>query len=442
MEQILLIFLGIITTSCYFFPFILIDFPVANSKMIMAAIGLLLIVLKRNQINNEILKDFITLSIWALGVSFASLFSTIFNNTRDNTYVSYIISMWVWLGGAYCAVSVIKHIHGTVSIQIVSKYLIAVCVMQCLLALLFEYSGAANSWHNRFFGGNEGYMGAVSDGSRLHGIGCALDVAGFRFAAVISIALYLYFNDCFKEKENLLVLLGIGIIVVVGDMISRSTFIGLAIGLGYWVLTLFNKYKENNKVIFKYFFCALFIVIISTVYFYHTNQSFHNNLRFGFEGFFSYFETGKWESQSNNILRRMIIWPDNLHTWLVGDGYIVNPMDKSTPAYDPYYIGEESGGYYKGTDIGYLRFIFYFGLIGLTIFVGFFVEACRICINRFPNFLFLFILILCVNFVEWFKVSTDLFVVFAPFLCITRKEEDEAEKWEGSLQNDDNSLAV
>lgn len=437
MEKKMLIAFGVITTSCYLFPFILAAFPIANSKMIMAAIGLMILFFRSNNQPGNVKHDFIILSIWALGVSFLSLFSTIINSTHDFEYASYVMSMWVWLGGAYCAVAIIRSIHSGISITLLTKYLLAVCVMQCFLALLFEYNGAASAWHNRVFGGNEGYMGALSDGSRMHGIGCALDVAGFRFAAVIAATIYLLVNGKFKESENYFTLFGIGIVVVVGDMISRSTFIGLALGIGYWLLTVLNKYKSESKGVAKYFTVSLFIIIILSVYFYNTNQIFHDNIRFGFEGFFSYFETGEWKSQSNDILKSMVVWPDNLHTWLIGDGYINNPLDKMSATYDPYYIGERTGGYYKGTDIGYLRFIFYFGVTGLVVFIGFFIEVFRICVKRFPHYTFLFLLILAVNFIEWFKVSTDVFVIFAPFLCITREENDDYEAHLIDVQSDD-----
>lgn len=62
----------------------------------------------------------------------------------------------------------------------------------------------------------------------------------------------------------------------------------------------------------------------------------------------------------------MYVFPDNLKTWIIGDGYFSNPYNT-----DPFYIGTRSRGYYMGTDVGYLRFIFYFGLIGLSAFIAF-----------------------------------------------------------------------
>ena len=57
-------------------------------------------------------------------------------------------------------------------------------------------------------------------------------------------------------------------------------------------------------------------------------------------------------------------------------------------------------------------------LIGLFTFVLFFINVCKVCINQFENVKFLFIAIFLLNCCVWIKVSTDLFVVFAPFLCI------------------------
>lgn len=38
-------------------------------------------------------------------------------------------------------------------------------------------------------------------------------------------------------------------------------------------------------------------------------------------------------------------------------------------------------------------------------------------------------MILLVNYIGWFKVSTDIFLVFAIFLCVSLEEEKEAEEY-------------
>ena len=43
--------------------------------------------------------------------------------------------MCVWLCAAYMAVSIIRMVHGTLSVRLVANYLIAVCTLQCLIAI-------------------------------------------------------------------------------------------------------------------------------------------------------------------------------------------------------------------------------------------------------------------------------------------------------------------
>ena len=155
---------------------------------------------------------------------------------------------------------------------------------------------------------------------------------------------------------------------------------------------------------------------------YNNDSTIHANLRFAFEGFFSLVEKGEWDVASNNTLKGMIVWPDNLHTWILGDGYIVNPKD------DPYYVGEITGGYYKNTDIGYLRFIFYFGIIGLLSFTTFIVMSARACMVRLPKYSSMVLILLILGFVVWLKVSTDLFFIFALLLCVDIIQEDSGER--------------
>lgn len=175
------------------------------------------------------------------------------------------------------------------------------------------------------------------------------------------------------------------------------------------------------------FLKALCVLIIITlpfiIYLYNYDIGFRSNIRFGFEGFFSLFETGKWQTGSNDILfNHMIVFPDNLKTWLIGDGYAANPT------YDTYYIGEEYHGFYKGTDIGYIRFLFYFGIMGCALLIGFICTTAVACMKRFPNYSIIFLLVLLVNLIEWVKVSTDLFSVFAPFICISTTDNNIYEK--------------
>lgn len=417
----LLVAITVIITGCYFFPFVLEAFPIANSKMVLAALGLVVFGINLAKKNNAgIDLDFANLSLWALGVSLVAYTSITANNTPDDTFVTYFMSMWVWMGGAYFAVMFMKYIHGDVSVPVVVNYLLAVCVVQCVLALIFNNCAAAEAWHASTFGG-EGYMGNTEE-RRLHGIGCSLDVAGFRFAAVICMATFWVVSRKWKRTNwtDYLYLASICFISLVGNMISRSTIIGTIISI---VIICISAFVNNNIRLVTELSLIIMATVGVSVFLYKTDPIFRSNLAFGFEGFFSLIEKGEWQTNSNNILKNMVIWPDNLKTWLIGDGYFNNPSDKSLDTYDPYFVGKFHG-YYMGTDIGYLRYIFYFGVVGLATFSTFFVQAYNVLRRRFPSFKWMFFLALAINFIQWIKVSTDLFVVFAPFLCLSFLKEE------------------
>ncbi len=365
--------------------------------------------------------------MFALLVSLVSLISITVNDTHDYTFVSYIVSMWVWLGGAYVVVKLIKQVHGNVSVVLVANYLIVVCTAQCLIAYWIDVDASAKAFVDSFLGG-EGFMG--KNENRLYGIGAALDVAGLRFSAVLVMISYICSH---MERERMgwkLVwyLVSFLIIVVIGNMMSRTTTIGAAIAIIYGIYEsgVLGMYLKNNyKKIALYVFFGLAISMPIIIHLYHTNQTFYTNFRFAFEGFFSLVEKGRWETHSTDVLQSMVVYPETFHTWFIGDGYFDNP---SLGTREPYYIGKAWKGFYKDTDIGYLRYIFYFGIVGLATFIMFFINACKVAIRHLPAYRTLLIMFLILNLIGWFKVATDIFLVFAIFLCISREDEEEYNK--------------
>jgi hypothetical protein len=330
--------------------------------------------------------------------------------------------MLVWLGGAYTVVNVLNKIHGYISIEIVCKYLIVVCVVQCILAYSMTIAPFLKNFVDSFLGGEDAFMGKAE--GRLYGIGAALDVAGQRFSAVlVMLAVLTYRHRSTRTWVMLLYVMAFFIIAVIGNMIARTTTIGVSIALLFWVIYgLINRGGGSVKQFWGVFGLVAALIIPIIVYQYNIDPAFKEKLRFGFEGFFSLAETGKWETSSNDILlEHMIVFPESTKTWLIGDGYGANP------AGDPYYIGPHYHGFYMGTDIGYLRFLFYFGIFGLMTLVSLICYTADICVRRFQSYRTMFLLILAVNLIVWFKVSTDIFMVFALFLCISQEDNDAYE---------------
>ena len=426
MVKFLQIIITLCCTSFFFFPFYPSVLPLVNTKMIMAACGLatLCVELSRKR-SGTTDKDFLVLSLLATGVSMASFLSMVINDTPDNSYLSYLISMWVWIGAAYFMTRLIKWTHNEVSVELVCFYLIAVSTIQCIIAIYADMNAGFKSLLDSLMVG-EGFMG--TNESRMYGLGCALDVAGAKFSAVVVMIGFLL--PLIMKRGNNKVVFGLlmisyFIIAFVGNMIGRTTIVGLVLSILYLVyISTFGKTLQNTlKREFAIRMCGLIAIslLIGTIL-YNTNTQWQKNIDFGFEGPISLIKTGKWEVKSNEMLMDGYKWPDNLHTWIIGDGY----MDSTKN--DPYYVGTNNLYWYAGTDAGYCRFIFYFGLFGLSLFTLFMFTACCFCRKKFPKYKSLFLIFFVINMIVWLKVSTDIFLVFAPFLCIAASEQEEYEK--------------
>ncbi len=420
-----------ILTSFYFFPFEFTFLPGANTKMVMAGIGLIILIVQlARQGQSLINKDIFNLAIMAGIVSLIGFFAVIWNDTHDYTYATYIVSMLVWLSGAYVVIQAIKKFHGHISVELLCNYLIVVCVAQCLIAFAMTQSPSLKAFVDSFLG-STGFMGKLKD--RMYGIGASLDVAGSRFSVILMMIVFLVTKTAKTEKKKYIGLYMISFILisVIGSMMSRTTSIGAICALAYliYVSRLYTlKFDSNMAHVYGWFIVIMFVMILLITYVYNTNQTFHDNLRFGFEGFFSLVEKGKWEVHSNEILKNMYVFPDNLKTWIIGDGYFDNPNGS-----EPYYTGPIWHGFYQNTDVGYLRFIYYFGVAGLLAFSLFMIKTGKVCMDRFASYRSLFFVILLLNFVVWFKVSSDIFLVFALFLCLDKDDAQMAEQ--KSLEN-------
>lgn len=383
--------------------------------MVIATAGLLMFMVNLAMRKAYLEKSYLMIALSAVIVSLCGVISMWYNETADTAYATYIVSMLVWLGGAYFVVEMMKYTHGRISVIILCNYLIAICALQCIIALAIDISPDVKSFIDRFYSGGEYY--AKRD--RLYGIGAALDVAGSRFSAVLIMITCIgsIYGKTLGKKWLVFYTVSFMIIAIIGNMISRTTSVGVILSLAYLIyVTMHSDENEGSGSKARLWKWGIAIALVSMpiiVYFYKSDPAFNKNFRFAFEGFFSLVEEGKWDVHSNEMLGNMYRFPDNIKTWTIGDGYFANPS-----ATDPYYIGAMKTDFYMGTDVGYLRFIYYFGIIGLLAFIIFFCNAARLCARHFPEFKKMFFLILAINFIIWFKVATDIFLVFALFLCL------------------------
>ena len=423
--------------SMYFFPFIFTAMPSQNTKNILGALGMVFIfmtfVYKRSF---TLTKDILVLFLLGALVSIISYISITWNQTPDFSYVTFIRSMLIWFCGASVVWVLIWMIHRRIDVELVMHYLVAVCVFQCAMTMLIAFVPAVKTFIDAHV---EQGQGLLDDLGRLYGIGASLDVAGSRFSAVlVGMAVLIEKNkQTWSRLSLILYILAFIIITVIGNMIARTTLVGVVVALAYLLIMVFRSMMHRESYgqgrMIGSWLIVIAIAIPLGITLYNTSREFSEMLRFGFEGFFSYFESGEFEIDSTEKLRSMIVWPEELRTWIIGDGYFENSRN------DINYLGDSTDrGFYMGTDIGYLRFIFYFGVIGLLAISAVVVYSGIIGIRYYPEYKNLFLLGILINFIVWLKVSTDILLFLYLFVTATIVEqefmEDEEDEEEEELK--------
>lgn len=416
MRAVQMILTGILM-SLFYFPFEFTFLPGINTKMLLAVVGLVLMGLTfaRRQ-TFTFPRDMLILVMIACCVSVVAYFSQTIHHTPDNTYVTYIISFFTWLCAAFAVCSCIKAVHGRIDVLLVVHYLVVVAVCQCAITMWISYDPAFQRLVDSYIAQDQKLLHELD---RLYGIGSSLDVAGLRYAlvlvaigAVLSTGRLSTGWTCFYIPAFL-------VITVIGNMVARTALVGTGIGLAWIVIAACLPGRETRPSLLPWLLFLLLAIILCTLL-YQFNPQFRYFFRFAFEGFFSLVEEGRWQIDSTDRLATMVVYPETLQTWILGDGYFENSR------YDINYLGDSTDqGFYMGTDIGYLRFIFYFGVPGMLLMVAVIAWSAVTCIHYFPKEKIVFLLALLVGLTVWFKVATDTFLFFALFLSAGVLQEDE-----------------
>ncbi len=404
MRKILAVALMVIIVDAFYFDVAFRFLPSVNTKMMLAVVGIFAFVFKsiregKPQISRRV---FIS-AILAVTFSLWCYLSIVINGSYERTFVTYFVSFATWLGGAYGVYSLLKARYERIDLMLITYYLALVCVSQCGIALLIDNLPFFRSFVNTTFAQASDMY---EQGGRLYGIGCALDPAGVRFSAVqVLIAHQLAKEERVRRdvKKSTFLFVSFLVITIIGSMISRTTIVGTALGLAYIVFTNFeihrggfvSKLQVNSTLLML---GTIGAAVFVSVYLYNSNPNFHENLRFGFEGFFNWIETGEFRTGSTDHLRTMWVWPTTRRGWIIGEGRV--------------------GVFQTNSDIGYCNYIIYCGLIGFTIYSAYYIFNHLSLTGKFRNFTLTALLLVAVTFIVWSKVTTDIFLVDALLFCM------------------------
>ena len=421
--------------SFYFHPVLFVAYPVYNTKVMLAIFGGLMLVYNTIRTKDYALSKGLLSALMIAGLfSLVCLVSVVIvNGTEDYSYASYPMSAIVWIMGAYGAINFIRWTHSKVTIELVVRYLAGGAAFHSIFSQVMDRNEGVKSFINSIF-----FVSSdLDEAGRLYSFGVGLDPAGVRFAVIlIMIAGVLTLSREVRKSTGLIVfyILSFVIISILGNIISRTTTVGMGLGLFIFAIsTGLHKFalKVSKLKIIRVLGIALALGVPTTIYYYNTNASFREQVEYGFEGFFSMAESGEFQTGSTDVLATMWIWPEDTQTWIIGSGKI------GSRALDDY-------DYF--TDIGYCRFVFYSGLIGLTLFSLYFIYNGIHFSRYYPRYKYIFLMLIAVTFIVWIKVATDIFQLYALFYAFTDEEElyasDEEPKELEPIEDESNPVLM
>lgn len=364
-------------------------------------------------------KSFLKFYMLLFSVGIIAFFSISYNGTFDFEFVRYVASITLVIFSSYFVISVLKAMDYQLSFNSISLMIINVVFIQALLAsLMFIFPDLRDFLINiqTISELAEQQMG-VYEAYRLIGFGSMFFEAGIISGyALILIALKL--RLCKYSSIQLFFLsLKFIFILIIGMSMARTTFIGFLIALS--IICLPTNFKPSgflikNRVLFLLYISTVPAFSIVTLLFVYPEfaETIEGVIAFAFEMFINYSDKGSFNTDSTDVLKSLFVWPTDIKTYLIGDGYFSDP---------------HGNGYYMSTDVGYLRLIYYFGFAGLSMF--FIMQYCALA-NAFKGigvpfvfYIFIFIYLIILNLKGFSDILSFTLLYWIYFLADKKTNE-------------------
>lgn len=346
----------------YLYPITPKVLPFLSSRKVMAIFGIFFVITRiSNKLYNGnllIKKELIYIVLSLLLIASLSFITVLYNGTTELQFVSYVISNTIIFVSAYFVIKVINGSGIYVSSEYLIKLIIYSIALQCLISILMHFIPSLKDIILSITAFDDTQLETIDrlEAERVIGFGLTFFWAGAYCGMGLILIAYLIKYSYIQSKQIFWFVLLYAFIFVIGMMMARTTIIGASLSL---LLFLF-PHKQNAFSYRSVKFIGLLVIFpvlfISTLYLAFPNlfSKIDYLIQFAFEMFINLKNKGELQTDSTDVLKNMFILPDNLKTWIIGDGYWMNP------------VGE---GYYMHTDVGFLRAIYYFGLAGLLSFI-------------------------------------------------------------------------
>jgi hypothetical protein len=377
-----IVFLYVYDISFAIFPSIL------STKAIIAILGFGIFFVKLFQ-NGVKLK--VNIILFKIGIvtallMFFSMLSILYNMTSDFEFLIYAYKVIGTIFAAYFIIQVMKKIKLNSSFFNISSLIVNVVLIQAFIASIMYLSPDAKYFLYSIQNIKVDFMLAFT--SRFMGFGSHFFGAGIVNGMALILLAILLRHSTFKSREALLLSLKFFIIFIIGMALSRTTIVGFAIACIIIFLPKNLSFTiSKNKL--PFISILVFLPIILGLILKSNPVAFElisPALNFAFEMFVNLYESASFSTRSSDVMLQMYIFPDEIKTWIIGDGLYKNPFEEE---------------YYMHTDIGYLRLIYYFGILGLLVYFTLqyylLVPALKIFKLNYSYIVFIFIYLLILN---------------------------------------------
>lgn len=280
--------------------------------------------------------------------------SVLINNTNEFAPALRGIYMLFYSFASYLIIKLVFKTTKHVTYYTLIEWMIFITIIQAVISFSFFFSPNLLSIYNSVtvLDDIEKMDSENMIGFRLMGIGnVQYATAAVQYGIMLGGLILLK-----KEKQDSIYSTSIVYNIVMclfcaaGILSGRTFFLILIVIFGY---IFYLNGKSNFSVAVKSIlsisgFLAI-LCIISVAYLLVDRPEV---IEWAFELFINWSKHGSLNSGSTTDLQTMYIFPDNIKTWLIGDGRILG----------------NNGGFYKDTDVGYIRSLFYWGIIGSLIY--------------------------------------------------------------------------
>jgi len=399
----------------YIYPILFIGMPV-STRILYSFIAVPFVMYGIASKTSMLVREYISVLSVLFFIFSLSCLSIFINDTSDFEFIKYPASIIAILLSASVLVRIFEMMDTPCDFNYVAKLFIGVVFIQSVVAVLMFISPSfyelmtsiqAISIDEVEKMSSLSEMRIIGFGSQYFGAGITNGLALIILAYLIRIGEY----DSTMLKASAMFLF----IFAVGIGMARTTFIGFGMAIlllfpysGLLKLNL-TLVKRNVMLLLSVSTLMLLAFIFVYVLFPNITASVTPLFHFALEMFLNYFESGSLTTESTSQLATMYIFPTNVYTYFIGDGLYT----------------ADNGFYYMGTDVGYLRLLFYFGIFGIFLFITLQVLMLLISTQKIPHGNTLFIFMLLYLLILNFKGFADLASVLALFFTVSVSDKNK-----------------